>query len=594
MKLLTQLALAIAFVCLTELSTFSQDRSPSVQQKDVMAGCPTLDDCLSVLDQRKKTPLGGIGPGDREIAIYMQRFGEPAKQAMLARLNGDDRGWSNLAEIVLAEWPSLEPQDVPQLAAALARHPGGWVARALGKIPTPEAIKVLVEDIKKNGTSNQSGFVLSKMGARVIPYLLVALEDDRHWQETASLLGTFKQECIESAPIWAQVATDEGHPVRRRLAAIRAIDGCESSGRAAAPPLRPLLQSSQPELRDEARVALLHLQDISVLGDYVGTCVKNAKRQDRFESPIFLDCFDKIAGFGEKAQTFAPEIVALTNAANGGVRAYVAALLGYIGYQPAAPSLVVLLKDADWRVVYAAARSLSWLGTQDAKNALLEVSRTHWLPEVRKIALVANESLKPGGKSIPKPVYAIPGQDGQPRPNLEVNALLVPDIALCSTRWRFGDLVFAKPTQRSMAVRVPASGKLKAGELSGTDMGEWGGGLYWNAGNKVAQPLYQTNSLGLAAADEGAVAAFGEVGMYANIDEHGRVGEWSSNGPSGYGFVLWAARDEKGEWTLEEVARLPRSPDAIADISPNRFAAWVGGRAIVFDLHGIEGIATCE
>ena len=48
--------------------------------------------------------------------------------------------------------------------------PGGWVARPLGQIATPEAIEVLIEDLPR-GEENQTDFVLSHLGARAIPYL---------------------------------------------------------------------------------------------------------------------------------------------------------------------------------------------------------------------------------------------------------------------------------------------------------------------------------------------------------------------------------------------------------------------------------------
>ncbi|HEY2009007.1 MAG TPA: HEAT repeat domain-containing protein [Rhizomicrobium sp.] len=593
MRILKQLVVAISLACTA--AAIAQDRGVAIQGDNVMQGCRTLDACLVLLDQfAKNTQPGVYYPDHDRIAPYLQRFGEPAKQAMLTRANGADPRWRSLAGDVLAGWPSFVPDDVPALKSALIKDPGEMVARALAKIPTPEAIDALAEDVKEHGTQNQSGFALGKIGPRIFPNLVRALEDDHHWVETAALLKSLPDECEARAPGLARSALDAGQPLQRRLASLRAIYGCGYPVRAAGPQLAPLLDAPEKPIRDQAFVVLLHMRDSAVLPRLVQSCIGRGGLESQFSSPL-RTCENDIAGFGARAQAFGPALLALTASPNGQTRALGAALLGYIEYQPAASTLTALLKDPDWRVVYAAARSLSWLKAKEADGALQNVSRTHWLPEVRQMAQDASQSFEPGGKPLAKPLYPARPDDPLPRPNLEVNAVQVPDTSPCkSGRWRYREMNFREPRERTIEIALPSTGKASGGSLSARDIGEFGGGLFWTPQGEKPETLYETNAVALARTNKDAVAAFGEIGPYIDIDENGKHRQAMSNGPSGHGFVLRVKRDSNGAWSLSEIARLPRSPDVIADIAPNRFAAWVGGRAIVFNLHRIEGIADCE
>jgi HEAT repeat protein len=68
---------------------------------------------------------------------------------------------------------------------------------------------------------------------------------------------------------------------------------------------------------------------------------------------------------------------------NGEEVATAVTALGHIGYDAAIPQIEQQLRSPDWRVVYAAARSLGWLGATDSIQALERVASGHWLPDVR-------------------------------------------------------------------------------------------------------------------------------------------------------------------------------------------------------------------
>jgi len=70
--------------------------------KDMAADCGDLDRCMAWLDAR--VPTHGDGRHDElcdVAAREMPRFGDAAKQALLAKLEPQRTGWGNLAACAL-------------------------------------------------------------------------------------------------------------------------------------------------------------------------------------------------------------------------------------------------------------------------------------------------------------------------------------------------------------------------------------------------------------------------------------------------------------------------------------------------------------
>jgi len=128
---------------------------------------PSLNVCRPLLDTVVPATDDGEGSNSEVLARDLSRFGDAAKHELLNRAAGNQPGWRNVAGAILSDWPSWDPSDVPPLRNALQMDPGGWVARPLGRIATPEAIQTLVEDLPR-GEENQTDFALSHLGARAM------------------------------------------------------------------------------------------------------------------------------------------------------------------------------------------------------------------------------------------------------------------------------------------------------------------------------------------------------------------------------------------------------------------------------------------
>jgi hypothetical protein len=118
---------------------------------------------------------------------------------------------------------------------------------------------------------------------------------------------------------------------------------------------------------------------------------------------------------------------------------------GIIGYSEGASRLQGALKDLDWRVVYAAAKSLRELRAVEATADLQQIYDTYWLPEVRRQARYSLPNLKlPADAPTPgEQLEADHKLDGVP---YDLYYFVLDDIPECySQQWRLQSLVFHFP-----------------------------------------------------------------------------------------------------------------------------------------------------
>lgn len=176
--------------------------------------CPTLGECLRLLDSVVPATDNGEGSNSEILARDLERFGEPAKQELLKRAAGQQPGWRNVAGAILWSWSSWSPADVPALRDALRKDPGGWVAKPLGEIGTPDAIKALVEDLSTTSDSeNQTGFTLSHLGAKAVPFLFPLLETERGSYPAVAVLKEMGAAASPFLPRWKALAMNERPPL---------------------------------------------------------------------------------------------------------------------------------------------------------------------------------------------------------------------------------------------------------------------------------------------------------------------------------------------------------------------------------------------
>jgi HEAT repeat protein len=579
--------------------------APSARFKD----CRALDACLAAMDaDAHARSHGGSYARDDTYRAKLETFGELAKRELLKRAASEDRDWSDLADSVLEKWEPLGPKDVPALIAALKRNPGGWVARSLGRIGTPEALAALAEDIRLHGTANQSGLALAAYGQQAIPYLLSLLdaEDEHgngkvHWEDAAKLIADMKSAHAD-LPNWVAIARDSKQRAERRIGALRVIMAMGSDAKEVAPQLRPLLDDQ--DVWETAKAALRSMADESVAISR-NDCQTGDEYGEYFDSGT---CLSNKAAYGPAARPIAPLIFQVFSSSRDGTnRADAASFAGAVGYKEARARLIEMLGDTDWRAVYAATRALGWLGATDALPALGKVARNYWLESVRDEAGAVVAALNgPSGKLAP-PIIRPGHLHYLPSiADFEIDAMMAPNVALClSNSWSWRGTVFTRPGERVVVDRMPTVDlQLPGGKLVGVDAGEFTGDLNWIPNVGELEVVYRGNIDWLAQAPGGALAVSNAGGMWKDYEEPGKPRQVGpngeevetviiGNGSGGSGYVFYAWRDESGGWRVKEVVRLPRSAYVFTPLDANRYVAWSGNRAIVFSLKGVEGVAQC-
>lgn len=548
--------------------------------------CATLGDCLRLLDRVVPATDNGEGSNSEILAHDLERFGEPAKQELLKRAAGPHPGWRNVAGSILWSWSSWNPADVPALRDALRKQPGGWVAKPLGEIGTPEAIKALAEDLSiASDSENQTGVALEALGGKAIPYLFPLLETERSSYPATAVLKNMGAAALPFLSQWKTLAMDVRAPDPERIAALKAIEALGPLAKGQCEQLHPLLDNSNQALKNQTKRTLQAARDPILLGETIGQCHPKASPDD-WLAVDSLACLRYIASYGSDATTIAAQLLPFLVSQNGAERSYGITVLGAIGYKQAGASIRDALGDSDWRVVYSAARSLGWLGAKEALPDLDRVASSYWLPETREMAAKSASGIRsPAGRTEPFPPARFAGGQygwGPGEEPMEINIETIhkePDCA--SGRWEWGGqsfLLSKDPRLIDRAERIGTTLSFPDGKLIGVNHGEWGGELTWKP--KKAQPevIDAENVIAILKDGDSAVAILGLSHLGLN-----------------YGRAMSLRRKPDGAWAIGRLMQLFAEPEAITALDNGRFAVLSANRAVVFSSsEGILGLATCQ
>ena len=493
-----------------------------------------------------------IGPEEEEIRGILKQFGEPAKHELLRRAAGNDCGWRHLARAILWGWGPWMPSDVPELRLALLKDPGGWLARPLREIGTPEAIQALVEDLPK-GSENQTDFALAKLGPKAVPFLMPLLEEEKTAKSARRVI------------------------MRLRLAALRGIAALGSKAKSASETLPALLSSPDPALRAEVDSTLKATRNPAVIHQVTRSCYPRAGQFDSLAIDALL-CLREIAAYGEDGQSAGQDLLPFLSSKNGDERAAGITTLAAIGYKSALPQIEAALSSPDWRVTYAAVRGIGWLGDKQALPDVQKVASNHWLPEVRDEATRTMAALRSSKGRLEGTWKFIPWEGvGEP---FEIDHEILGEAPSCrSQRWAWNGATFKlRPHQQGSDAQGRMSLQFSGGKLEGTNLGEFGGTLTWKSldRNTKSEVIFQDDVVGMANDRDGAMALFG-------LSHMGLA----------YGYVLRVIRTSGDDWNLSEVARLPAEGEALTTVAPGTFAALSRNRVVVFTRTGILGMAAC-
>ena len=541
--------------------------------------CTPLSACLALLDKVIPQQDDGEGSNSEILARDLRRFGDPAKQELLRRAAGNNPGWRNVAGAILSDWGTWTADDVPALRSALRMDHGGWVARPLGQIGSPDAIRALVEDLSAmDNIENQTGFALSQLGAKAIPALMPLLENDKQSPLASQVIAGMKPPPIEFATTWAALALDPQKPQAERIAALRGMAALGPAAQQAGIALHPLLADNEPKVSKQADATLTAVRDPIVVQRLAKACQPQAARFDLLAMNSLL-CLGEIAEFGPAGSAAGASLMPFLTSENQAERAYGILTLSYINYAPATAKIDEALDSKDWRVVYAAIWGVSWLGDRNAAARLDKLASTYWLVELRNDAAEVASALRSPTGSLDRAPWTTMRNGMRSDPTFLITDGIRGEQNACpGNLWQWQDEKFTlRQTRTANAQSLTFRNGDVAGKLVGTDHGEWGGDLKWIPDNGTPQVLDRDNVRGIVDDKDGALVIFGLAHM--SFD---------------YGYVLRLTPNAAGTWTQTDIAHLPGEPVSWTRLKSDRIAILTAGRAVVFSsAGGILGVASC-
>jgi HEAT repeat protein len=571
--------LSMARLCLAFALLLVAKTAGAIQVPRGLDTCPTLSACLALLDKAVPVQDDGEGSNGNVLARDLRRFGEPAKQELLRRAIGTHQGWRNVAGAILADWGDWKSEDVPALRAALRMDHGGWVARPLGQIGTPDAIRALVEDLSTAADiESQTGFALNKLGSRAVPYLVPLLESQEKSLLAAQVIAEMNPLPISYASTWIPIALDANEPIEARAAALRGIAALGPAVEQSSEALHVLIEDSNQELRKQVGATLRAVHDPIVVEQMAKSCQPKASHFDFLALDSVL-CLREIAAFGPAGRAAGESLMSFLTSTNGAEQAYGILTLGFIGYDPAVPKIEAALDAKDWRVVYAAIRASGWLGASGTAGKLDDLAARYWLVEVRGDAARAAAALRSPQGRIERGPWDVM-ENGEFRdPTWVITDGIRGRQQTCSgSLWEWqGEKFKLTPSREAEAHALNFGNGNMWGDLVGTDHGEWSGELTWIPKQGEPLVLVRDNVHGMDYDNDGAIALLGLAHLGFN-----------------YGYALKVSRNADASWTQTDIARLPGEPQGWIRLKADRIAVQSSGRVVVFSSkEGIVGVASC-
>jgi len=507
----------------------------------------------------------GITQQETEVAEYVRSLGPDVIPHLLPLLKHEDRNVRELACHTLKGMSGLRESDLDALMDAVMELalPGDHShLYAIAQIGTPKAIAFLAGELRKaRQKRGQITHAFERLGEKGVPCLVDLIKSDSSNEQllirVVFILGRLGDKA-ESAVVPLTNFTSKGQGNYRSLEyAVVALGRLGSAARGSVPVLVRQARDN-PALEDTVNQALVNL---GVSEAVPGLLRRLKETPDR---GVFWD----IARLRENGRAAGPVLIGFLKHKNWVLRVHAARVVGFIGYAEASPHLIELLCEGDdWRLVYAAIRSLSLLRSEKAIPALAEVSENHWYPSVRKAAKTAILVIK--GELAHEPEKTI-------HPSITYFNYMSAGITR-EFPFSKGDRAYvdredlldkellsklAYSVDKGSRKRIPDVGiRLEGGYLVGSDGGEFGGELVIIDAAGKQTMLLGKNVLGIHRMTSGVVVIAG----YAHM--------WTDEG-----ILYRVSRDNNGAWYASRWKALPGfASDSGLLASGNLFVECSGG-----------------
>ena len=544
--------------------------------------CESLQACLDELATPPANGDKGMSSRDQEVAKHLQGYGRAAVEPLLDLLQAANPKVRDRAGYTLRDMEMLTEDDLPALQAAMFGG-NGWIAPAVARVGTPDAIRSLVENLRRDGSvPNQTTGALARLGGKAVPYLLEAYAciprcaSPQFQRALAAVFDEMGSAAASAVAPLVTTANDSAQPLALRVAALEALAAIGPEANAHGESLRPLLKSPQRKLAQAAAAALLSIGDGSAVGGLLDKLDVEKTPGGRWS------LIRGIASLGGAGSVAGPRLQALLLDPSPWVAAAAAEALGWIGDEEATPHLLAATHSQHWLLVYQAAWSLGRLRAAEAREPLSQLRDGHWSYPVRTVAAQALEALDKPPEPPEAGLRRIIDHFQDVQRHIHEAPVCEGDVAWRGERLQLQDQAVWPPAPftNSWPRFIPADARavfpVDDGWLVGLDQGEFGGGLFhYSRAGRERVILKDAPIGGIYRASSGLVATEGVDHMMYRP-----------------GNVYRLVRSGNGSWQAQPLVTLQAAPRKTAMAQDGTLIVQSRGAVVAITQGGaLEGAA---
>lgn len=542
----------------------------------------TLDALLARID-KVSDKSSGLGSKEQAYIKKLLKHEQDAIPHLVKLLSHSDMEVAVIAAATLGDCVRIDEKYLPEIIKGLDRGVG-WLPRALGKIESDQAAQEAVKRYVKASTSpdNQEAYSVRLQGARALPHILETAtanngRDERIYYLLGQAIGEMgKAEQKQAALALMKILKGDQASIKLLQSILEIVRNLEKAGLIIEKDLIDL-SKTQPELKEGVDLALIGIRSEQAGRIYASMLKSN---------PDVLLLRD-MSETGKPARAAGVEVIKLLDHAEWELRRSAARTLGFIGYEEAVPKLMKLLSDpSDVIVNWIAAQSLGRLHAQLAEDVLQSAAEKHWHPSVRKEAaraLTHIGSKKPYKSDYHSENFPLEFFDYQnfsiertepqtdlPKRKSDLEKLYKENSAIKKLFYKRSSGGYEASDEEKQTQVPDVALKVQNGWLVGSSRGEWGGELVF-VGNKGERHfLLNQNIENIYTLGKKRIALVGLAHLGGN-----------------YGEVYELIQGKDSKWKARLWRGLPGAPHSSSKTSPDEiFISTVGGGNIVLSEDG--------
>ncbi len=480
---------------------------------------------------------------DMKTSQKIVSFGDTAVSKLLVLLKDTNAYVQYRAERTLELYKTINDKHLIEMKEPLING-NLFLAHFVAKIGTDFAIQILIEALKKNKESESTlTYSFKILGQKCLPQLIDLFDCNNKCDEdllyaVSRIFGLLGKEAIPAINSLDSLAKDKRNSFSSRTYSIMSLGNIGVYAQSTDKDLYQIWKDEPAKYSRTIMMALVGMKSPLALEPYI----KKIENDKSVHEKILA--FRDISEIGLNANKAGEKIMKYLKNGDWDVRVAAARTMGFIGYKPAIPELQSLLfVENDWRLNYVAVLSLEMLNASNALKSLKEIETNHWYSPVREASKHAIAKIR----------------------NLQYDTLSKSNTNFAFDFFSYEDV--EKKVENCKFESDPFMKKFLIWKVTliGEDHGEWGGTLKFINSNGKKEVLIKDNIKSIIEFNGKIIVITGLAHMSCNN-----------------GAIYQLSQDKKGV-KVKKIIILPGSPFKIKKLNEDEIiiATYHGGTVIL-------------